>query len=248
MKKLTKKNIRHYSRRYLKSKSGSTLIELIAVVIILAITSSSCLSAMFSMVDVSKRGQQVSEAQRICALLGQQFSLYGNTACELESYVALPALKGYDPSTDSGFMDAQNPSGNFGDYCDYFIRPSQTQNSTIEFSRFDTTMPGGYGLNKITTIEGVDEIIFDVVPLNYFDDYTNPTHTKRKYVLKYKIITVYNYEITGGVVLNNTKDGESISPFSHVSVKTDDNVDDATPGSKVLIRIRSTNRQNVDKD
>lgn len=247
MKKITKKNIRHYSRRYVKSKAGTTLIELIAVIAILAITSSSCLSAMFSMVQVSERGQQISEAQRICALLGEQFSLYGNTACQLESYVALPALKAY-PAHANGFMDAQNTSADHGDYCDYFIRPSQTQNSTIEFSRFDTTMPGGYGLKKITTIEGVKEIVFDVVPLHYFDNYVTPAHTKTKYILKYKIITVYNYEITGGVVLNNTKDGEAISPFSHVSVKTDDNVDDATPGSKVLIRIRSTNRQDVDRE
>ena len=86
MKKLTKKNIRHYSRKYAKSKAGTTLIELIAVIAILAITSSSCLSAMFAMVDVSKRGQQISESQRICALLGEQFLLYGNTATYVQAY------------------------------------------------------------------------------------------------------------------------------------------------------------------
>ena len=251
MKKLTKKNIRHYSRRYAKSKAGTTLVELIAVIAILAITSSSCLSAMFAMVDVSKRGQQISESQRICALLGEQFLLYGNTASYVDSYATLPTLKAYNETSEpNGFMDAQNTSGSYGDKCDYFIQASKTQNSTIEFSRFDTTLPGGHGLKTITSIDGVKQIDFTVSPLYYYDNPSNATHTKTKYVLRYTILTIYDYEITGGVVLNNTVEGDAISPFSYVSIVTDPDVTDGTEpyGLKTTVRIRSTNRKLVDRD
>ncbi len=261
MKKLTKKNIRHYSRRYAKSKVGATLIELIAVIAILAITSSSCLSAMFAMVDVSKRGNQVSESQRICALLGEQFLLYGNTAVDAQAYCSasatpplsdprtpFPGYNAYDGST--GFMDAMNTSESYGIYNDYFVYASTTQESTIVFSRFDTTNPLGHGPKSITTIEGVKQIDFEIKPFECFNDPEHPSSKVTKYILRYKILTVYDYEITGGVVMNNTIDGVTIPSFDNVSIVTDTDISDGiTPANgDTKLRIRSTNRKLVERD
>ena len=241
MKKLTKRNIKHYSRRYAKSKAGSTLIELIAVIAILAITSSSCLSAMFAMVDVAKRGQQISESQRICALLGEQFSLYGNTAKEMQNYnsTTFPGYHAYP----SGFMDATN---GYGDYVDYFVSASSTQDSTIVFSRFDTTNPSGYGEKSITTIDGVKEISFEV---SSFECYDAPGSTPGatpstvdKFILRYTITTIYDYTITGGVVMNNVD--SPIGTFTNVTITTKT---DTIAANDTKIRIRSTNRELVDR-
>lgn len=264
MKKLTTKNIRHYSRRYAKSKTGTSLVELIAVIAILAITSSSCLSAMFAMVDVSKRGQQVSESQRICALLGEQFLLYGNTAVEVAAYYDSPTtpspgdprihFNGYHAydsvSNIYGFMDAMNTSADYGDFNDFFVTASTTQKSTIVFSRFDTTLPLSHGPKTITSIEGVEKIDFEILPFECFYNPDQPSDVVTKYILRYTILTVYGYEITGGVVMNNTIDGVTIPAFDNVSIVTDPDLDDGVSptNSDTILRIRSTNRQDVDRD
>ena len=138
----------------------------------------------------------------------------------------------------------------YGDFNDFFVSASTTQNSTIVFSRFDTTLPSGHGPSNITTIDGVEKIDFEVVPFECFNDPDNIASTVTKYILRYKILTIYGYEITGGVVMNNTVDTVTISSFDNVSIVTDDDVTDGVSptNSDTILRIRSTNRQDVDRD
>ena len=244
MKKITKEKIRHYSTRYAKSKAGTTLVELVAVIAILAITSGSCVGAMFAMVDVAKRGQQVSESQRICALLGEQFLLYGNTASFAQSYTSAPSLTAYDPTTNpAGFMDANNGRG---EYNEFFVSASTTKDCTIQFQRFDSTL-SPYGMDNITTIDNIKKIDFTV------DELALPDTSKgKKYVLEYTITTSYDYEISGGVVLNNTVSGADIvdiggGPTGSFSIIADHSDPNYSASSGNMLRIRSTDRGKVNR-
>lgn len=245
MNKIIKK-IRKRSR-CARSKKGATLVELVAVIAILAIISSSCLSGMFAMTKVAAHGNMVSQSQRTCAVLNQQLSVYANTATELEVYSSQPTFTKYDSSTNpDGFMNAQSGCG---DKVDMFVYADSSRDNTIVFASFDPTSTGvgGYNVKKITTIENVKQVDFKLKRLNI-------TPGTDKYLLEFTITTIYgtqlkpyNYRIDSGVVLNNFTSTSTFNGLSLDNVLSITTKNGATAASANHLRIRTTNRDNVDR-
>ena len=115
--KILNKLKKHLSKRSVKNKIGSTLIELIAVVCILSIASTVSISGLFAMADIAKRGQDLSLCERTSDMISKQLAIYGNTSNYVQSYDSKPTLEAYDESArPSGFMDVDNGIGNKSDY------------------------------------------------------------------------------------------------------------------------------------
>lgn len=184
-------------KNYFKRKNGSTLIELVAVIAILSIVSATCLSGMFALTKMAKRGQDISESQRICKLLGEQILLYACTGSDAEAYEEMPAMNKYDEvSYAGGFMDADHDTGPL---IDIFISRDRENANTILFQKYNSS---NNNLETLVSVDGIKKVDFTVDKLS--------TETE-KFMLRYKITTVYDYEITGGVVLNNTESSQDIS-------------------------------------
>lgn len=184
-------------KNYFKRKNGSTLIELVAVIAILSIVSTTCLSGMFALTKMAKMGQNISESQRICKLLGEQIMLYACTGSDVVAYEEMPSLNIYDEASQpGGFMDADHGTGPL---IDIFISSDQENANTILFQKYNSS---NNNLETLVSVDGIKKVDFTVDKLS--------TATK-KFMLRYKITTVYDYEITGGVVLNNTKSSQDIS-------------------------------------
>lgn len=240
------KKIRKRSR-CARSKRGSTLVELIAVIAILAIISSSCLSGMFAMTKVAAHGNMVSQSQRTCAVLNQQLSVYANTATALEGYTSLPTFTKYDSATNpNGFMNAKMGCG---DKVDMFIYADSASDNTIVFATFNPTSSGvgGYNVKKITTVENVKQVDFKLKKLNL-------TTGGNKYLLEFTITTIYgtqskpySYQIDSGVVLNNFTSSSKFDGLSLDNVFSITTKNATTAASENHLRIRTTNRDNVNR-
>lgn len=246
--------LRHPAKR-VKQKSGATLVELIAVVTILAIVASACVSAMFGMVSVANKGKKLSAAEHTCSILNDEFSIYGNTATDIECYTATPALTAYSASIyPGGFKDGTALTDLY--YIDYFISAAADE-KTIEFKKF-VASPSGNSLVSVTKVDNIDSITFNVKTLQI-----DGAGIGYKYLFEYKINTsdynsvesktqtTFQYEIESGVVLNNTNSSSGITAFSDFAVYTkgsagyNDGTDPTVSGpvnSNNVIRIRTTNR------
>lgn len=239
---------KHFSKRTYKAKAGATLIELMAVVCILAITSTTCIAGMFAMADVAKRGQDLSYCERTSDMLSKQLAIYGNTASYVEGYAGMPTLTAYDSTSNpGGFMDIENPTTTYGDKNDYFLFADASTDYRLILARFDTsTSP--YTLKEVTTIDNVKSIKFNVKKLNL--------PTESKYILQYTATTLgtnvwdkatdkrVEYTVSSGVVLNNTN-----SSTPSIPTLTNDTIETKSPSnsaSTVCLRIRTTSRSDVD--
>lgn len=239
------KNTKHkllkllFSKRTYKAKAGATLIELMAVVCILAITSTTCISGMFAMADVAKRGQDLSFCERTCDMLSKQLAIYGNTASDVKDYATIPDLD------ISVFMDVEH---GVGDKNDYFIYADPTVDYRLILAKYDksTATPA---LKTISTIDNVKSIKFNFRKLNM--------SAETKYILQYTITTVgqniwdkatdkrVEYTVSSGVVLNNTNN----TALPSITALTNDTIDTKSPSnptaSTVCLRIRTTSRSKV---
>lgn len=245
MNKAIKLMKKHFSKRSFKAKAGATLIELLAVVCILAITASTCIGGMFAMADVAKRGQDLSYCERTSDMLSKQLSIYGNSASYVEGYAGIPTLTAYDnTSNPSGFMDIEN---GVGDKNDYFLFADASNDYRLILARFDTTT-SPYTLYEVSAIDNVKSIKFNVKRLNL------PTETK--YILQYTVTTVgtnvwdratdkrVEYTVSSGVVLNNTS-----ASTSSIPTLTNDTIETKTPSTAATttcLRIRTTSRSDID--
>ena len=148
------KNIKKYlSKRSIKAKAGATLVELVAVVCILAIMSTTCISGMFAMADVAKRGYDLSYCERTSDMISKQLSVYGNSGSDVQGYVNMPTVSAYNKTSNpGGFMDAENPSGGYGNKNDYFLYADPNVEYRLILARFDTTT-SPYQFKTVTTID-----------------------------------------------------------------------------------------------
>lgn len=246
--KLIKK---HFSKKSVKSKVGATLVELVAVVCILAITSMTCVSGMFAMADVAKRGQELSYCERTSDMIAKQLSIYGNTSSYVEAYSSKPAAAGYNATTNpDGFMDYDGNASTsdplaFGDKNDYFLYADPNVEYRLILAKFDsTTSP--YSYKQVLAIDNVKSIKFDLKQLNT---------DEKKYILQYTVTTVgktiwdkatskrIEYTMSSGVVLNNTDNLHTVPEFTgeEIVMKSP-----STPAGTKCIRIRTTSRQGID--
>lgn len=234
---------RLFSKRTYKAKAGATLIELMAVVCILAITSSTCIGGMFAMADVAKRGQDLSFCERTSDMLSKQLSLYGNTASYVQGYSDKPTPATYEAAhTPDGFMDVEN---SVGDKNDFFLYADPTVDYRLIFAKYDSTT---HSYKEMSKIDNVKSISFKVQELE--------TEAK-KFVLQYNITTVgtnvwdkatdkrVEYTVSSGVVLNNSNNTVTIPALSD-DANTIDTKSPSNPASTVCLRIRTTSRSGVD--
>ncbi|MGN0558528.1 MAG: type II secretion system protein [Acutalibacteraceae bacterium] len=230
-----------------RSKRGSTLVELVAVIAILAIISSSCLSGMFAMTKVAAHGNMVSQSQRTCAVLNQQISVYANTATQLEAYTSKPTFTKYDSGTHpDGFMNAKLSCG---DKVDMFVYADSSRDNTIVFASFDPTSASvsGYNVKEITTVENVKQVDFKLKRLNIAPG-------TDKYLLEFTITTIYgtqskpySYQIDSGVVLNNFTSSSKFDGLSLNNVFSITTKNATTAASTNHLRLRTTNRESVNR-
>lgn len=255
---------KHLSKRSVKNKIGSTLIELIAVVCILSIASTVSISGLFAMADIAKRGQDLSLCERTSDMISKQLSIYGNTSSYVDSYDSKPQLDAY-PSSLTGFMDAEITKEETKDgkkvitypYTkdmknDYFLYADPNTNYRIVLARFeasDSDNPTSGDSNKLTPIVSIDNvksITFDLKKLST---------TETKYILQYTVTTVgsnvwdkdtdkrVEYTISSGVVLNNTNSSNTIPDLSYQTITTKTPLANA---NSTYIRIRTTSRSVLD--
>ena len=228
------KNIKKYlSKRSIKAKAGATLVELVAVVCILAIMSTTCISGMFAMADVAKRGYDLSYCERTSDMISKQLSVYGNSGSDVQGYENMPTVSAYnETSNPGGFMDVENPSGGYGNKNDYFLYADPNVEYRLILARFDTTT-SPYQFKTVTTIDNVKSITFNVQKLNM--------SAERKYILQYTVT------MSSGVVLNNTNSSTpAISALTPGSNDTITMKSPSTVASNTCIRIRTSSRSEVD--
>lgn len=262
--KILNKLKKHLSKRSVKNKIGSTLIELIAVVCILSIASTVSISGLFAMADIAKRGQDLSLCERTSDMISKQLSIYGNTSSYVDSYDSKPQLRAY-PSSLTGFMDAEITKKETKDgkevttypYTkdmknDYFLYADPNTNYRIVLARFeasDSDNPTSGDSNKLTPIVSIDNvksITFNLKKLST---------TETKYILQYTVTTVgsnvwdkdtdkrVEYTISSGVVLNNTNSSNTIPDLSYQTITTKTPLANA---NSTYIRIRTTSRSVLD--
>lgn len=262
--KILNKLKKHLSKRSVKNKIGSTLIELIAVVCILSIASTVSISGLFAMANVAKRGQDLSLCERTSDMISKQLSIYGNTSSYVDSYDSKPQLDAY-PSSLTGFMDAEITKEETKDgkkvitypYTkdmknDYFLYADPNTNYRIVLARFeasDSDNPTSGDSNKLTPIVSIDNvksIKFDLKKLNT---------DEKKYILQYTVTTVgsnvwdkdtdkrVEYTISSGVVLNNTNSSNTIPDLTYQTITTKTPL---TNANSTYIRIRTTSRSVLD--
>lgn len=263
--KILNKLKKHLSKRSVKNKIGSTLIELIAVVCILSIASTVSISGLFAMADIAKRGQDLSLCERTSDMISKQLSIYGNTSNYVQSYDSKPQLDAY-PSSATGFMDAEitkKEKNKDGEEVitypytkdmknDYFLYADPNTNYRIVLARFeasDSDNPTGGDSNKLTPIVSIDNvksITFNLKKLST---------TETKYILQYTVTTVgsnvwdkdtdkrVEYTISSGVVLNNTNSSNTIPDLSYQTITTKTPLANA---NSTYIRIRTTSRSVLD--
>ena len=245
MNKFTKRTKKYLSKRSIKAKAGATLVELVAVVCILAITSTTCISGMFAMTDVAKRGQDLSVCERTSDMVAKQLSVYGNPASEVKSYASAPVM------SISAFCDSDH---GLGDKNDYFIYADPNVNYRLILAKFTTnyahTNPQ---LETVVSIDNVKSISFDTQELKMFSTST-PSDKPVRYMLEYTVTTVgdniwdkatdkrVEYTSTSGVVMNN------ISSSTAATTLSSDTIETKTPfsaASTTYIRIRTESRKGL---
>lgn len=245
--KILNKLKKHLSKRSVKNKIGSTLIELIAVVCILSIASTVSISGLFAMANIAKRGQDLSLCERTSDMISKQLSIYGNTSNYVQSYDSKPPLEAYDESArPSGFMDVDNGIGNKSDY---FLYADPNTKYRLILAKFDASSgdPTGHKLTPIVSIDNVKSIKFDLKQLNT---------DEKKYILQYTVTTVgsnvwdkdtdkrVEYTISSGVVLNNTNNSSTIpTPLQYSTITTKTS---STEANSTYIRIQTTSRSDLD--
>ena len=162
-KKFVSDTLKRLSKQCTKTKKGSTLVELICTIAILAIVSTICLSSLYSLSSIAEKGQNISVAQRSCSLFSEQFAVYAKNSPYIQLYNSMPVdFYGYNSAAPSpnitDLMDADVPT--MGDY-DEFLIYEGSQPNTIVFAKFNGGIkpftPNSFEvINKIDNIKSIE--------------------------------------------------------------------------------------------
>lgn len=198
--------------RYLNSRAGTTLVELVAVVAILAVISSTGIGAMFNMTKICRVGQNISFTQQNFELFNSQIMAYMNTASSFGVKFSQTSML-YDSSNYkyaplSGYQDAQNCTSD--NLVTYFIAASPTEKDTIELLKMDKSKSDGYTYDHakiISKLSGIEKIEFTLVELDYGIG-------ESRALVKYTIYSTSGYKISSGMVMDNYN---YLSPSTFIS-------------------------------
>lgn len=190
MKRLTKR---------VKSKRGTTLIELIATVAILSIIASLSFEAMFMAAEEFRRVRAISESERSISLFQDNLNLYAKNAIDIEfvdnsaddtflsSDTVYTALRKYIDlrSYTEPLQDAERRTSH--KYIDIFIYRSDDFKYTIGKYKLGSNLP-----ETILEVDNIKEVNFALKQLT--SSFSNPT--KSNYLLDYAVVSPTNFEMT----------------------------------------------------
>ena len=182
-------NFKQLLRKKSRSKKGFTIVEVVATVAILAITSGAVLSVYVMVQKVTKDASTITVDQ------------YNTTQMEWLVRNELHVASKVDFDLASSF----NPSGVHFDEIeegDEYMMFDSVRKEVV-FKRADSSS----SFNDVFSVSDVNEVTLSVAPLN---DIT-PEKDGQNYKLFYTISTSH-YDYSGGFVLSNTAvgDGESM--------------------------------------
>lgn len=169
-----------YYKKYAKgSKKGLTIVELMAVIAILAITSGATLSVFLMVHQVTRDASEVTQNQYNTT----QVERFIRNELQVASDVDMVKLADY---INTGYHVPDVEEG-------YEYMAFDQAASRIIFARGDDS----HNFHSIYTLSDVNEVTLSVVPIDSADPDGKP------YKLFYKITTSH-YEYSGGIVLGNT--------------------------------------------
>ena len=179
-------NIKSFFKKYSKpSKKGMTLVELIAVITILAITSTATLSVYLMVQSVTNDASKITVDQ------------YNTSSTERLIKNEVQVASNIDIATVSNFELKDDGIVENDEYIAF-----NQEKGTMSFMRADED--GNF--QKVFSISGVDKVEFSIVPV----DNSALDTTGQHYKLFYQIKT-FHYDYSGGFILNNTTVGEDDS-------------------------------------
>lgn len=188
-------------KKSVRNKRGTTLIEMVATVAILAIIASLSFEAMFMATEEFRRVESISQAERSISLFQDNLNLHTKNAIKIEfidnhaaSYSASDTI--YDamskymynrgkPGSDP-LQDAENKSGD--KYIDLFIYRSDDFTYTIGKYQYGK---GATEFKKILEVDNIKEINFSIKDLkSSFKDVST-----RSFLLDYAVVSPTNFEM-----------------------------------------------------
>jgi len=190
-------NMKEYFKKYTKpSKKGFTLVELIAVIVILSVISTATVSVFVAIQTTVRDTGDITTQQFNTTQLERFIRNEFQTASKIDVH---------DYGSPDGSEDEKKIPLNFSakkndEYVCY--EPGTKQ---LMFVRYiDDPSAGGVVPTNILVIDKVEDVVFDICPLD-----TTAASTKgMSYKLIYKVKTD-SYTYNGGIVLGNSHDGDA---------------------------------------
>lgn len=250
MNKLFKTEAMKRLKKSIKSKRGTTLVELVATVAILAIVASLSFEAMHMAAEEYRRAETISEAERSISLLQDNLNMYAKNATSIEfvdnsgeSYLDIEeAIRTYIYNSSlPGEIPMQDAENNASDeYIDLFLYRSGDFTYTI-----GKYVQSEYEPDPIVEISNIKEINFSLKQLtssfsngatdaSYLFDYAivSPTGFEMLYSEKYAVSSGEvldsnysnedgSYSVMTGTVLNNIKSNTSVSGSGNFKICED---------------------------
>lgn len=188
-------NMKEYFKKYTKqSKKGFTLVELIAVIVILSVISTATISVFVAIQSTVRDTGDITTQQFSSTQLERFIRNEFQTASKIDVH-DYAAPSGSTQKLPQNFSAKKND-----EYVCY--DPDAKQ---LKFVRYiDEPSAGGVVPSNILVIDNVEDVVFDICPLD-----TTAASTKgMSYKLIYKVKTD-SYTYNGGIVLGNSHDGDA---------------------------------------
>lgn len=206
--------LKDFWKQYKKgSKKGFTIIEVMAVVAILAITSTATISIFLAVQDTVAQTGKITAEQYSSTQMEKYFRNQLQVASCLDVYTlsagGLPDFEpsGYEPVKNDEFM--------------YYKKASSTDpndKNSIMFIRFDED--GGAKFHTVLMVDDVKDVSITICPIDYAKAYAGGAVDLSNMPFKFIYnIDATDYHYSGGIVLGNTRveDGENLEYFNEVA-------------------------------
>lgn len=179
-----------------KSKKGYTLVELVLTIAILAITASMGVGILVSVMNNYGQAAKVSHSQQQVVQLENLIREYFKVGGDVQT-IPGPSV---DPLAEYGTHFYTKGDGVI--YIDNHYKATSTE-------------PAGHTSFNVTGIKKL-EMVYNIVE--------NPTVPNSGYVaLNYKIIANDDFELSGSMVLNNSKiDSFTLADGEYIELRTED--------------------------
>lgn len=252
MNKLFKTEAMKRLKKSVKSKRGTTLIEMIATVAILAIVASLSFEAMFMASEEFRRVEALSEAERSISLLQDNLNMYAKNATgikfvdnsggtytdiddAIQDYIYNASLPGHDPMQDA----ENNPAD---EYIDLFLYRSG--DFTYTLGQYDQTKMTNPQLKTIVEISNIKEINLLIKELSSSCNDASGTN----YLFDYAVVSPTGFEmlyskkdtVSSGNVIDSSNYSSNDGSYSVMTGTVLNNIKSSSPGSLRMSENTST--------